>query len=367
MQIVCNKPKHWQDFEILCKDIYEVKFKSLDIVMHGRNGQKQDGVDIYGHIENGDKLFGIQCKGKNDYCCQSQITEEEIDAEIEKMLNFTPRLSIFIFATTTQRDARIQGIIRRKDEKIYKKYGIHISISFWNCIEEMLSEHPEIYHSYLYSISITSENSLNPIEPLYFKVKRVYRLPNRNDLQRPESILLGFEPPITDIFHSNPVQNHSLCEIPVVIQNTGHNTIEDYNIEFHFSDDEITELSNLNYGIPFVKRKSNGLYYIEDDNYCLCFKPDDRILVKGDSRVCKLGVIPRHYVKRLTINWELYAREFHNSGVLIIPVNSKYVEKDDEKIVLYPDEQRTELVIEEAEEEIILEGNKYNLLSRTVH
>jgi hypothetical protein len=41
-------PANWQDFERLCFDIYSRLWKTNDAQMHGRVGQPQAGVDVYG-------------------------------------------------------------------------------------------------------------------------------------------------------------------------------------------------------------------------------------------------------------------------------------------------------------------------------
>ena len=147
MQKHHNKPKNWQDFEVLCKNLWKLEFSCHDINRHGRQGQKQDGVDIYGYINNGNEIFGIQCKGKDEYN-HSQITKSEIDAEINKAITFTPSLSLFIFATTSSRDEKIQEYIRIKDQEFFNSHKMHISIKFWDCIEELLEYHKDVLNWY---------------------------------------------------------------------------------------------------------------------------------------------------------------------------------------------------------------------------
>lgn len=74
MQKRYNIPKNWQDFELLCANLWKSEYGCYDINRHGRQGQKQHGVDVYGYINNGSEFFGIQCKGKDEYN-HSQITK----------------------------------------------------------------------------------------------------------------------------------------------------------------------------------------------------------------------------------------------------------------------------------------------------
>lgn len=61
MQTYHNKPKNWQDFELLCYHLWRAEFKSTVISRNGRQGQNQNGVDIYGTLLDG-SFFCIQCK-----------------------------------------------------------------------------------------------------------------------------------------------------------------------------------------------------------------------------------------------------------------------------------------------------------------
>ncbi len=55
------KPKDWNEFEEICLDVAKLRWSTPNWVRHGRQGQKQNGVDIYGYDEL-ERLIGIQCK-----------------------------------------------------------------------------------------------------------------------------------------------------------------------------------------------------------------------------------------------------------------------------------------------------------------
>lgn len=81
-----KKPSNWQDFEKLCKLLWGEIWTCEDTIKrHGRQGQNQHGVDVFSYVEKYGGYCGIQCKGKDDYT-NAQLTEREIDAEIEKAL-----------------------------------------------------------------------------------------------------------------------------------------------------------------------------------------------------------------------------------------------------------------------------------------
>ncbi|WP_024768068.1 hypothetical protein [Aquimarina macrocephali] len=78
---------------------------------NGRSGQAQARIDVYGIPYGEDSYLGIQCKGKDEYTAK-QLTEKEIQQEIEKAKNFEPSLKKMYFATTAVRDASVQTIIQ---------------------------------------------------------------------------------------------------------------------------------------------------------------------------------------------------------------------------------------------------------------
>lgn len=42
------KPQNWQDFETLCKKLWGEIWECHEIKKNGRQGQVQNGVDVYG-------------------------------------------------------------------------------------------------------------------------------------------------------------------------------------------------------------------------------------------------------------------------------------------------------------------------------
>ena len=111
MKKTMRKPEHWQDFEDLCKKLWGEIWKCPSIKKNGRAGQSQHGVDVCGVPKGEIDYCGIQCKGKDDYT-NAQLTEDEIDQEIQKALTFKPKLKRFIFATTANKDEKIEAYIR---------------------------------------------------------------------------------------------------------------------------------------------------------------------------------------------------------------------------------------------------------------
>ena len=75
-----NPPANWQDFEDLCHKLWREIWGDLDTQKHGRQGQSQNGVDIFGKPIYQEGYCGVQCKGKNNNY-NSQLTIKELEEE----------------------------------------------------------------------------------------------------------------------------------------------------------------------------------------------------------------------------------------------------------------------------------------------
>lgn len=137
-------PKNDEEFEELCCDLWRKIWKDPEAKMHGRRGQAQQGVDIYGRPECGEKWAGVQCKVRNN----QELTETELLAEVEKAKSFEPQLSEYIIATTGRRDAKIQKIVRCITADHQKKGLFSVSIWFWEDIQNKLAEYPDLVNQY---------------------------------------------------------------------------------------------------------------------------------------------------------------------------------------------------------------------------
>jgi hypothetical protein len=54
-------PKSWDEFEEITLDSLKIRWSGSNLFRYGRQGQPQNGVDIYGNI-NLNEYVGIQCK-----------------------------------------------------------------------------------------------------------------------------------------------------------------------------------------------------------------------------------------------------------------------------------------------------------------
>lgn len=113
-----NPPKNWQDFETLCLKLWgEIWEIPHEIEFNSDNSQGQQGVDIYGPIENGAKYNGIQCKNKRLNLIDgspNRITINDVQSEIDKALQFQPQLNKLVIATSLPKDQKVEEYIRMK-------------------------------------------------------------------------------------------------------------------------------------------------------------------------------------------------------------------------------------------------------------
>src|SRR5262249_31883388 len=99
-------PKSWDEFEDIMLAAAKLRWDSSDFFRNGRSGQKQDGVDIWGHDDD-NRHLGIQCKNT-----VSGVTLKTVEAEITNAQAFKPNLDRLYVATTAKRDAVLQKEVR---------------------------------------------------------------------------------------------------------------------------------------------------------------------------------------------------------------------------------------------------------------
>lgn len=131
----------WDEFENLCLHLFRLELKDDSIHKNGRQGTIQHGVDIFGKSLISGNLLGFQCKGKQIYP-EKRIKKVEIDCEIKKAKNFSPKLDCLFFLTTASRDPSIQEYIRTINEN--NSIEFKVGVYFWDDIEIMLNKHPEV-------------------------------------------------------------------------------------------------------------------------------------------------------------------------------------------------------------------------------
>lgn len=137
-------PKDWQEFERCCRTLFECIFDDPQTQLHGRTGQPQHGVDVYGRRGGcTGPLVGIQCKGKEGQTYGKKVTEKELRTEVKKAFNFQPSLSEFILVTTAPNDAAIQLVARLITEENEKSnHPMRVDVWGWGELQTRIIQYP---------------------------------------------------------------------------------------------------------------------------------------------------------------------------------------------------------------------------------
>ncbi len=135
------KPKNWQDFEHIIRELFACVLNDPNTQKNGRSGQSQNGVDVYGYRNgNFECIVGVQCKQK----FENRVTDKELRIEVEKAKNFKPKLNEFILTTTAPRDQKIQETARIITKELAPTdHPIRVYVWGWDDIEEHASKYPE--------------------------------------------------------------------------------------------------------------------------------------------------------------------------------------------------------------------------------
>ncbi|AZK62334.1 hypothetical protein WCT78_03770 [Pectobacterium versatile] len=127
-------PNGWEEFESIVKSALELRWRTSNLTMHGRQGQKQNGVDIYGTDDLG-RLVGIQCK-----LTTKSISELLINEEISNAESFQPAISTLYIATTSPSDVNLQKYVRTLSIARVQEGKFSVGILFWNDIIQELTK-----------------------------------------------------------------------------------------------------------------------------------------------------------------------------------------------------------------------------------
>ncbi len=130
-------PKSWDEFEDICADLLKKMWNDPYVVRHGRSGQKQHGVDIYGypgHLggHTSGRIAGAQCKETRS------LSLATVEGETEKVKAFEPQLTEYLILTTASRDAVLQQAVR------LRTFEFRVHILFWEDISLELSGYDDL-------------------------------------------------------------------------------------------------------------------------------------------------------------------------------------------------------------------------------
>ena len=344
-----KKPSNWQDFEKLCKLLWgEVWCCEDTIKRHGRQGQNQHGVDVYAYVDKYNGYCGIQCKGKDDYS-NAQLTEAEIDAEIAKALTFEPELRVLLFATTANKDAKIEGYIRKKDVENRRKGLFQIDIASWEDIVDLLERYRQTYNWYVNDcqfkdatdVSVTFDGGEETtIHPEFIKRITRYEYKELSPLELALKSQLGITYAHVSPPTLRPPQkiDKRWCRLDLRIENVGSTVIRNFKLILYFKSDDIIEVSDrFSYCNDVLinevaRAQINATLKAEREVYktyrnVVEYRPKESVFVQEDDREFSISVKPVDGITQFQVFWKFLCEDYQKEGILIINVEPKLEEK----------------------------------------
>ncbi len=171
-------PANWQDFERLCRDLFSRIWNDEGAQRHGREGQPQAGVDVFGRPGRAGTWAGVQCKLKSEIA-GGRLEREEIEREVERARGFNPRLGEFVVATTAPRDQAAQQIAREITERHGETGEFSVEVYAWEDLSERLEEHSGVLEQHYPRLRVPGAGSVEAARRAYLGAlwERLYPVP----------------------------------------------------------------------------------------------------------------------------------------------------------------------------------------------
>lgn len=309
-----HPPKNWQDFETLCLKLWgEIWQIPHEIEFNSDNSQGQQGVDIYGPIDNGLSFYGIQCKNKKLNLIDgspNRLTILDVQAEIDNAGNFKPALKKLIIATSLPKDQKLEEYVRVKSLEHAQNGNFTIQICFWEFFERKILEFQKVYDWYLKNENFDKVSSISVFfsggveEKVYHP--KFQKTINRYTTQKEPAIVVPdfsrlFKDPSLNIteFQKSLDNYNSLCfkasdmRFPQIewqqncwfslqMKNTGQKVIENFKVELEF-EGEFEEVGAESLNQIFYPGFKNNVKEYSNTNRSLYIKSSQAILVQGEA------------------------------------------------------------------------------------
>lgn len=350
-QTQLKKPSNWQDFEKLCKLLWgEIWVCEDTIKRHGRQGQNQHGVDVFSYVEKYAGYCGIQCKGKDDYT-NAQLTESEIDIEIKKALDFEPKLKLLVFATTANKDAKIERWIRKKDIENRAKGLFAIDIASWEDIVDQLERYRTTYNWYVNNCQFKDATDVHitfggkekiAIHPKYVRTIKHYEYKELMPFER--TLLSQLKDLASPNFDASIMPwnrprriDKRWCELNIRIENVGKTVIKTPKLVVSFRPEDIVKIDDDFYycndwGInEAAKAQINAGRDAKREVFQtyknqLEYRPKNSVFVQKDYLHFHMSLIPADGIKALPLFWKFLCEDYQKEGFLTINVEPKIEE-----------------------------------------
>ncbi|UZJ63965.1 hypothetical protein OKW96_16355 [Sphingobacterium sp. KU25419] len=335
-----RRPANWQDFETLCLKLWGEIWNCREIVKNGRMGQIQYGVDVYGVPEWDDQYYGIQCKGKDEYT-NSQFTKREIDEEIEKAKQFSPKLKKLYFATTAVKDAAIEEHVRKANLKHKQENLFEVHLFSWEDIVDKIDENRQTHDWYVknrnfktvHAVKVTFCNGLDnlTLKPKFRQSSTVYRkswpkietLADKIQMGMPN--LSTLQSQLSTHYNTREI-NLSYVGFQIKIENSGREPIENYKVLLTFKG-EIYDMKDENVKggmLQIIHRRKKHSTFLNPEDKTAKIVPFNPLLVSEDKIFSEeIYLKPSPIETQIVIAWKLLSRDFKSGGELILNLDTE--------------------------------------------
>lgn len=323
-------PANWQDFESLCKKLWGEIWSCPDTIKkNGKQGDTQNGVDIYAKV--GGKYYGIQCKLK-EQLTDKQLTNQEIDKEIEKARSFRPNLSKLIFATTATKNAGLEEYVRLKDQENSVNGGFEIELYSWDDIVDLILENKGAYDWYVHNVQFergfkvrfTMNNGTElEVRPHFVRQEeKVYYIGPAYDCHDWHA----FEQ-ASHLFNQT-LKKYNSVRLRFLLENIGDTMLENYRIEVvcPYKDADISNMSDRHAPIRVcgtIDHSQIDFSYgvrVFGDEYNVAHLGKVP-LVQQDTDAFAFDFTPAPNLDTVELKWKLLAKDYNTQGLFVIQVN----------------------------------------------
>lgn len=148
------QPKDWNEFEDICADVFGREWADRNAFRYGRQGQRQDGIDIYGKPSNGGAA-AVQCKGRRHWPPRP-MTTGDIDDAVAEAKKFKHPLTELTIATTADDDRSLQdhALEITRDHENKGLFSVHVF--GWGELSRRLTTYAELLRKHYPFIALPS-------------------------------------------------------------------------------------------------------------------------------------------------------------------------------------------------------------------
>jgi len=147
-------PQHWQDFQELTEAVAKRKFPEALVQIYGREGQDQQGIDVY--IEG--ERVGIQAKNRRLFNQRGKLQPngvigiDEVKEITSEAAKFKPTLTRLVIATSALTDAKLQQKVFQLNETRRESRLFPTEFWFWEDFQADINNYQDLLELHYYKI-----------------------------------------------------------------------------------------------------------------------------------------------------------------------------------------------------------------------